>query len=517
MPPRTKTWARRGKGVATIGLRDIDQEEKKRGRRLFGGLLHTLSQPASNSGQQKRRQDAERRQLEKAQNQRVEDDKRRLERLSNILHIRETEQVKFHDEVIQRQNVKARTLARFLCTKADPSLYYVPWKLTPSQEATLDRQEQDAEDLSMRSTQTISRPKETSPGNVGQLSEPKSLRDTNKDKEAPLKTSHEKEHDEGGDEMVQDNEDSYFVLRHRNVTEMAPDKLAPNDSRVEHHTAVVRSKTYHYVLATPAGAPPSATVLLIHGFPDIGFGWRYQVPELLSLNLRVIVPDMLGYGRTDAPEPLAAYSLKSVAADMAALAALVVGAGQQVILGGHDWGGFLIWRIALWHPELVRAVFSVCTPYTPPPQGWVPDDQFVKMLPNFRYQLQFAGPDVEAHIVGKEKLRQLLNGLYGGKGPNGEVGFSTEKGVLLENLGKLGPTALLSSEELDFYVEEFNRHGLRGPLNWYRTRAINYEEERALEVDAPHWALWEKPEVVNGYIREFVTSVLENGGTKSSL
>lgn len=339
---------------------------------------------------------------------------------------------------------------------------------------------------------------------------------------------------------------------------MAPDKLAPNDSRVEHHTAVVRSKTYHYVLATPAGAPPSATVLLIHGFPDIGFGWRYQVPELLSLNLRVIVPDMLGYGRTDAPEPLAAYSLKSVAADMAALAALVVGAGQQVILGGHDWGGFLIWRIALWHPELVRAVFSVCTPYTPPPQGWVPDDQFVKMLPNFRYQLQFAGPDVEAHIVGKEKLRQLLNGLYGGKGPNGEVGFSTEKGVLLENLGKLGPTALLSSEELDFYVEEFNRHGLRGPLNWYRTRAINYEEERALvkagrtrfgmpsmvimasrdralppamartmdqyfdrlvhkEVDAPHWALWEKPEVVNGYIREFVTSVLENGGTKSSL
>lgn len=242
----------RGTSLSGSDRRDIDQEEKKRGRRLFGGLLHTLSQPASNSGQQKRRQDAERRQLEKAQNQRVEDDKRRLERLSNILHIRETEQVKFHDEVVcfllawasadglsthvahssvdsktkrqspyvgalpvhQSRPKPGKTPASFMLSSNGLSIdlcaaqYYVPWKLTPSQEATLDRQEQDAEDLSMRSTQTISRPKETSPGNVGQLSEPKSLRDTNKDKEAPLKTSHEKEHDEGGDEMVQDNEDS---------------------------------------------------------------------------------------------------------------------------------------------------------------------------------------------------------------------------------------------------------------------------------------------------------------------
>src|SRR4051794_18779409 len=100
---------------------------------------------------------------------------------------------------------------------------------------------------------------------------------------------------------------------------MAPDKLQPSDPRAPQHTVELNGKTYGYIVAEPVGTY-KATILLVHGFPDLGFGWRYIVPYLTTLGLRVVVPDMIGYGRTDAPEPLEAYSLKSVAADLAALA-----------------------------------------------------------------------------------------------------------------------------------------------------------------------------------------------------
>jgi pimeloyl-ACP methyl ester carboxylesterase len=57
------------------------------------------------------------------------------------------------------------------------------------------------------------------------------------------------------------------------------DKLTPTDSRVQHHTLTIpnSSKTYHYLLAEPpSGTTPSGTALLIHGFPDLAFAWRYR-------------------------------------------------------------------------------------------------------------------------------------------------------------------------------------------------------------------------------------------------
>ena len=49
-----------------------------------------------------------------------------------------------------------------------------------------------------------------------------------------------------------------------------------------------------------AGRP----VLLLHGFPDSGRLWRYQVPVLAAAGLQVIVPDLRGYGRSGKPGPV---------------------------------------------------------------------------------------------------------------------------------------------------------------------------------------------------------------------
>ena len=75
------------------------QEEKKRGQRLFGGLLSTLSQ-STPTGQQKRRQDIEKRQAEKAQQQKLDDEVRKAEKLAKLIKIRAIEQTKFIEESV---------------------------------------------------------------------------------------------------------------------------------------------------------------------------------------------------------------------------------------------------------------------------------------------------------------------------------------------------------------------------------------------------------------------------------
>jgi soluble epoxide hydrolase/lipid-phosphate phosphatase len=70
-------------------------------------------------------------------------------------------------------------------------------------------------------------------------------------------------------------------------------------------------------------------------------GWRNQVPFLLSLNMQVVVPDMLGYGQTSAPDSFEEYTFKKMTAHMAQIIKQVT--EEPIILGGHDWGGIFVW------------------------------------------------------------------------------------------------------------------------------------------------------------------------------
>ena len=76
-------------------------EEKKRGQRLFGGLVSTLNRTVSGTQQQKRLE-IERRQHEKAQQRRAEDEKRRAERLEQLKRTRQIEQVKLDERAVCR-------------------------------------------------------------------------------------------------------------------------------------------------------------------------------------------------------------------------------------------------------------------------------------------------------------------------------------------------------------------------------------------------------------------------------
>ncbi|KAM0816447.1 putative Alpha/Beta hydrolase protein [Seiridium cardinale] len=362
---------------------------------------------------------------------------------------------------------------------------------------------------------------------------------------------------------------------------MAPEALLVNDPRIQHRLLQVdQNISYHYIVAEPQGTP-AATVLLLHGWPDLAHGWRFQVPYLLSLGLRVVVPDMLGYGQTSAPDALGAYSLRNMSDHLAKLIRAVSPAAP-VVVGAHDWGAFLAWRLAMYHLDLVRAIFCFCVPFEPPQSGPVLSlEDFVKANPVFAYQLQNAGPEAEA-LAGQSltHLRGFLNAMFGGTTPDGLPGFDPEVGLIADRLLKVGPSPLVPPEVMDHYgmyfsreaglkslhmcvcvltnsllrgsVSEFSRNGLHGPMNWYRTRSINGEEELPLAKGAPafrfpmpamlvmagqdpaltpdladgqevfftkglktgvileasHWILIHCPEEVNRYIGEFLKDVL---------
>lgn len=120
------------------------QEEKKRGQRLFGGLLSTLSQSTPN-GHQKRRQEVEKRQQERARQQKAAEEKRQKEILANLKTVRRAEQIKFSEQTMRTRHINHLAMANFLSTKTKPKLYYKPWEMLPAQEGTIKRQITDAE------------------------------------------------------------------------------------------------------------------------------------------------------------------------------------------------------------------------------------------------------------------------------------------------------------------------------------------------------------------------------------
>ena len=237
-----------------------------------------------------------------------------------------------------------------------------------------------------------------------------------------------------------------------------------DDSRITHNFADLNGQRYHYLKGQPNGEA-KGTVFLMHGWPDCSAGWRNQIPMFVDMGYRVIVPDVksivylvlldvlttfeiMGFGRTAAPEvppnSLSLYGFKRAADDMKTLAEQL--GCSQIILGGHDWGGAIIFRVALWYPGFITHLFSICTPYSPPSkEPYVPHETLVeKRLPQFQYQLQLASGEVESIIDSKEQMHNFFKAMYGSQGPNGEKGFDVYKGLLAENLGLLGPCPLLS-------------------------------------------------------------------------
>jgi pimeloyl-ACP methyl ester carboxylesterase len=214
--------------------------------------------------------------------------------------------------------------------------------------------------------------------------------------------------------------------------------------------------------------------------------------------------------------------------------------------------------MAQWYPDLVTHVIVVCTSYARPQKEYISVEQQIASgrMPQFGYQLHLASHEVEHRIKSEEDIRKFLHGMYGALGPHHETIFSPVKGVLFENLDKVGRTRLLTDSEMDYYVSQYSRNGIHGTVNWFRTKKENWKDDLDLikmgrttveqptlfiqatldsvfipatiakmgqsipkltvkPVEANHWALWEKSVECNAILEKWLREVVL--GSKSSL
>ncbi len=219
-------------------------------------------------------------------------------------------------------------------------------------------------------------------------------------------------------------------------------------------------------------------VILIHGFPELWFSWRHQLPAVAGVGLRAIAPDMRGYGDTTAPPNIDDYAMEYICADLVALLDHLE--LNDAVFVGHDWGGMVVWNMALHHPARVRAVAGVNTPFIP----HLPLNPLEMMKANpgrFDYQLYFQEPGV-AETELETDVRRTFSILFRSSKPEDRLdvnissGGVRERGGLFVGLtGEVSRSVMLSESELMTFVRTYEKTGFRGGLNWYRNHERNWE------------------------------------------
>jgi epoxide hydrolase A/B len=106
-------------------------------------------------------------------------------------------------------------------------------------------------------------------------------------------------------------------------------------------------------------------VVLCHGWPELSYSWRHQIPAIAEAGFHVVAPDMRGFGRTSAPAEIGAYTIFDNVGDMVALVE-ALGEKQAVIIG-HDWGAPVAWHAAMFRPDIFTKVAGLSVP--PPFRG----------------------------------------------------------------------------------------------------------------------------------------------------
>ncbi len=227
-------------------------------------------------------------------------------------------------------------------------------------------------------------------------------------------------------------------------------------------------------------------VVLCHGFPEIWYSWRHQLTALSAAGFRVIAPDQRGYGETDRPEPIEAYSMRHLVGDLTGMLDQL-GINRCAIVG-HDWGGIVAWGAAMMAPDRFEKVAGLNTPFLPR-SPVKPTDLFRAMAAGkFHYILYFQEPGVaEAEL--EADVRRTLRGFYqdlaalqaetGIKDPPGVLGPAG--GGILDRLPDRPHGAFLTAADFEVFVKAFEHSGFRGPINWYRNFDRNWEESAGLE------------------------------------
>jgi pimeloyl-ACP methyl ester carboxylesterase len=299
-----------------------------------------------------------------------------------------------------------------------------------------------------------------------------------------------------------------------------------------------------------AGDPGAPVVVLAHGFPELAYSWRHQIPVLADAGYHVLAPDQRGYGGSSCPDAIEAYNIHDLTADLVGL--LDDAGAERAVWVGHDWGAIVLWNMPLLYPDRVAAVAALSVPPLPRPRQPPMQAFRRKFGDNFFYMLYFQEPGVADAELNGDPARTMRRMMAGSRPPSDEgaaVRMVTPgpEGFIDRLPEPDGLPDWISQDELDHYISEFSRTGFTGGLNWYRNMDHNWETtaelagaiitvpslliagtadpvlaftptDRAAQVvsgpyqqvmidGAGHWLQQERPELVNATLLEFLKGV----------
>ncbi|MGB3402176.1 MAG: alpha/beta hydrolase [Microcoleaceae cyanobacterium] len=271
--------------------------------------------------------------------------------------------------------------------------------------------------------------------------------------------------------------------------------------------------TLHYV--TQGEGP---LMLMLHGFPEFWYSWRHQIPEFAK-DYKVVALDLRGYNESEKPQDVSAYQMKELIAD---IKGVITGLGyDSCVLAAHDWGAAIAWAFAYANPALVEKLIIMNVPH---PAKFADGLWTIEQLQKSWYIFFFQLPILPELLIQANDYQAIASGF---------IDMAIDKSAFTE-------------ADLNAYKDAAAKRGaLTAMINYYRnifqgffspdkpqewrlleipTLMIWGEEDKALGREltygteeyvkdlqiryipnCSHWVQQEQPELVNQYMREFIT------------
>jgi epoxide hydrolase 4 len=213
-----------------------------------------------------------------------------------------------------------------------------------------------------------------------------------------------------------------------------------------------------------AGRASGPLVILLHGFPELWYAWRKQIPFLAERGYWVWAPDQRGYNTSDKPVGLAQYGIDVLADDVVGL---IDAAGRdQAILIGHDWGAAVAWRVAQQFPQRVTQLMILSGPHPKAMHRILRSD--LRQLLMSWYMFFFQLPGIERILLAQGAAR------------------------LVSKLRRTSHPSTFDDQQLGIYRRSWEEPGaMRAMLDWYRAAfRVRARPARHSRVLPPTLVLW---------------------------